>query len=70
MSLYARAGTATDGLLACVRGRLAARAFSASFSQRRPKFPALLGDVGASLPVWRAARIPQPGPGSNLHMTT
>jgi hypothetical protein len=37
-SLYARAGTATDGLLACVRGRLAARAFSASFSQRRPKF--------------------------------
>jgi len=38
MSLYARAGTATDGLLACVRGRRAARAFSANFSQRRPKF--------------------------------
>jgi hypothetical protein len=35
---YARAGTATDGLIACLTGRLAARAFSASFSQRRPKF--------------------------------
>jgi len=38
MLLYARAGAATDGLLACVGSRRAARAFSASFSQRRPKF--------------------------------
>jgi hypothetical protein len=29
---------AAGDLLACVSGRLAARAFSASFSQRRPKF--------------------------------